>query len=380
MLRFSTLKKFKIPKPYLKSYSTENKPKKVSQSHLDSEIGYKAVISSLKGNLFITTIKFGAYLVSGSAALLAETFHSLLDLTNQGLLYIGIRQGQFGPDQLHPFGYGRSSYFWSLVSAMGIFWIGCVGCIYNGINQIFLEPTIPEFGWSTAIVLGVSFLIDFSVFYGVIKNVNKVKSDKMTIYQYVQKIKDPTVLAVLLEDLGATTGVIIASIGIALAQYTGNPIYDGIASILIGFLLGGIATSMIMMNKTFLIGKSVDEDIIIGIRTLLNDRKSIEEVYDIKSQWISPNSFMVRAEINFDGHHLAQILKDEGYHLDLVDKMTEDQVMQILGNYTEDITRVIEAEVSSIENEIREKYPEAEFIDLEPYSKQKILLKKEIKV
>lgn len=379
---FKTLKKFKhlkkfYSKPLKISNSIEKKP---TQSQLDSEIGYKAVISSLKGNLFITIIKFGAYMMSGSAALLAETFHSLLDLTNQGLLYIGIRHGQFAPDQLHPFGYGRASYFWSLISAMGIFWIGCIGCIYNGVSQIFLDPTLPEIGWITAIVLGTSFIVDFSVFLSVLKNVKNIKGDNISIVQYVKKIKDPTVLAVLLEDLGATTGVIIASIGIALAKITGNPIYDGIASILIGILLGGIATSMIIMNKTYLIGKSVDHEIIQGIRDLLNQRKSIEEVYEIKSQWLSPNSFMLRAEINFDGHYIAGLLKNEGYHLDLVEKMTEDQVFKILGDYTEDITRVIEYEISSIEFEIREKYPEAEFIDLEPYSKSKFLLKKEIKV
>jgi zinc transporter 9 len=336
----------------------------------DSDIGYKAVVSSLKGNLFITVIKCGAYAYSGSAAMLAETFHSMLDLVNQGLLYLGIRQSKSDPDVIHQFGYGKASYFWSLVSAMGIFWIGCIGCIYNGVSQIAFHQTMPEFGWITGIVLFTSFAVDFSVFAGVVKNIQAVKKETDTLLQHVKKIKDPTVLAVLLEDLGATTGVLLAAAGIALTQYTQNPIYDGLSSVLIGVLLGAVAYSMIMMNKRFLIGQAVDPETILEIRKLLLARPSIEEVLEIRSQWVSPHAFMIRAEINFDGFYLASILNQLGYEKQLLGLTDLDQVRKVMGPYSEDLTRLVEKEVREIEKLIRKHYPEASFIDLEPYSKK----------
>lgn len=235
-----------------------------NKTELDTQtISRNAVIKAIVGNTFITAIKFMAYLTSGSAALLAETCHSLIDSLNQGLLYLGIKQSAKTPDQKYQYGYGRARYFYSLVSALGIWWIGSFSVMYNGIQTMihpppptsqmihpppstsavnlsdsttevvhhhhnplvsahelidkeswsyqFLSNFLPEqmvttmmchYGLVTPIVLLISFVIDGGVLTSVIKDLKEQKPDNVGIFTYLRTIQDPMVLAVLLEDIG----------------------------------------------------------------------------------------------------------------------------------------------------------------------------------
>eukprot|EP01080_Neovahlkampfia_damariscottae_P004524 gene4524-7902_t len=325
----------------LKKIENHEKPKSVEKE----SIGHKAVLASLKGNFFILTIKLFAYISSGSAAMLAETFHSLLDLVNQGLLFIGLRQASNSPDAKHQYGYGKASYFWTLVSAMGIFWIGCIGCTYNAIHQIFVDPSEPHFTWITGAVLFTSFVVDFSVFSSVIKGLIKEKPKDVTLWKYLLNIKDPMVLAVLLEDIAATLGVIIASVGIGLALFTGYNVFDGIASLIIGVLLGAVAWTLVMMNKRFLIGQSVDLHIQKGINQIITSRPSVEGIFSVQTQWYGPNQFLYKAEVDFNGIYLSLQLRNLGYEDLLLNQNKKNEIANILGIFSEDIMRVIEAEI-----------------------------------
>jgi solute carrier family 30 (zinc transporter), member 9 len=255
------------------------------------------------------------------------------------------------------------------VSAMGIFWIGCIGCTYNGIHQIFVDPSEPHFNLLTAAVLATSFVVDFSVFWSVIRGLKKEKPKGVSLFQHILNIKDPMVLAVLLEDLAATSGVIIASVGISLAIFTGMNVFDGIASLIIGLLLGGVAWALVTMNKRFLIGQSVDTEIQKGINNIILSRPSVEGLFNVQTQWYGPNQFLYKAEVDFNGIYLSHKLRNIGYENLLLNKDKKIEIANILGMYTEDVMNVIENEIRSIEFEIKQKYPEAGFIEIEPFSK-----------
>ncbi|RHZ06106.1 hypothetical protein DYB37_011991, partial [Aphanomyces astaci] len=218
------------------------------------------VFRAMAGNTLITALKLAAYLKTGSSAMLSEAIHSLVDTGNQGLLILGLRQASFQPDKKHQYGYGRAAYFWSLISALGIFWLGAGATVTHGIQTLVNPPTAEELvlTWEVWTVLGMSFCIDGYVLQRCLGELMQTKPKGVSLYQHITDIKDPFMLAVVLEDSAACTGVLIALAGIGASYVTGNPVWDSAASIGIGFLLGGVAVSLIRMNQRFLLGQSVD--------------------------------------------------------------------------------------------------------------------------
>lgn len=183
-----------LPKRLFHGPQGPNKTKEL----LHKEQGAKAVARALMGNSIITLLKFLAYSFSGSAAMLSEAIHTLIDSFNQALLWLGLRQASKLPDSKHQYGYGRATYFWSLVSAMGMFWIGCIGCGYQGVMHMLYPPAEMEFGILTVLVLGVSFVIDGTVFVSVLKDISSTKPKDVSLYRYIKGITDPMVWAVLM--------------------------------------------------------------------------------------------------------------------------------------------------------------------------------------
>jgi zinc transporter 9 len=257
------------------------------------------VFRAMAGNTAITTLKILAWLKTGSSAMLSEAIHSLVDTGNQAILILGLRQASGAPDKKHQYGYGRAAYFWSLISALGMFWMGSGVTIFHGIQTI-IEP-LPELtlSWEVWCVLAASFSIDGWVLKRSVQELLTTKPKNMSFYQHVKRTKDPFMMAVLLEDMSACTGVIMAGCGIGATHLTGNPLWDSLASISIGVLLGGVAVSLIRLNQKFLLGQSVEPEIEKGIRELLLARPSIDNVYAVQSQWVGPSTFSykVRAQL-----------------------------------------------------------------------------------
>ncbi|CAI5713236.1 unnamed protein product [Peronospora farinosa] len=192
----------------------------------------------------------------------------------------------------------------------------------------------------------------------------------MSLCQHVKRTKDPFMMAVLLEDLSACVGVIIAGCGIGASHITGNTLRDSLASVSIGVLLGGVAVSLIRLNQKYLLGQSVEPKIENGIRELLLARPSIDNVYAVQSQWVGPSTFSFKAKVDFDGTYLAARLLRMYKPVFLETKDLENDLSLILSWYAEDVTRLVEKEVQEVEEVIRSIYPEAAFIELEPDSKE----------
>ena len=336
----------------------------------------KTLQYALVGNLLITMSKLLAYMHSGSSAMFNEAVHSAVDCGNQGLLMIGLRDVGREKDERHPYGYGKSLYFWSLVSALGTFWLGAGVSLSHSITSL-LHPSLDEITWHVWAVLGFSLLADGAVLRNVIVNINEHRDKSVSFIQHVKKIRDPATIAVLLEDSAACAGVAIASVGIALSHATYDPYYDSVASVAISLLLAGMGVSLARLNQRYLLGQSVDDDILRGIRELLLSRDSIDNVLSVQTQWVGPYSFSYKAEVDIDCTYLAAKLMDR-YELEFMKAHSEGKMGNdcrlLLSWYAEDVMRMVEREVKDIEVEIRSHYPQAAYIELEPDSKESDLL------
>ncbi|UIZ29746.1 hypothetical protein KXD40_002890 [Peronospora effusa] len=321
-------------------------PGKVSRS-----TSQDVVFRAMAGNTAITVLKVLAWLKTGSNAMLSEAIHSLVDTGNQAILILGLKQASGVPDKKHQYGYGRAAYFWSLISALGIFWLGSGVTVVHGIQSILEPPKELTLSWEIWCVLAASFSIDGWVLKRSVQELLATKPKNMSFYQHVKRTKDPFMMAVLLEDLSACVGVIIAGCGIGASHITGNTLWDSLASVSIGVLLGGVAVSLIRLNQKYLLGQSVEPEIENGIRELLLARPSIDNVYAVQSQWVGPSTFSFKPVF-------------------LETKDLENDLSLILSWYAEDVTRLVEKEVQEVEEVIRSIYPEAAFIELEPDSKE----------
>lgn len=219
-------------------------------------------------------------------------------------------------------------------------------------------------------VLCMSFLVDGYVLYKTVSEIESERPKDMSFLQYASQIRDPATLAVLLEDGAACLGIIIAIAGISASHATGNPVFDGMAGVGISALLGGIGLALVRMNHRFLIGQGVNRSMIDDIERIITARRSIDHVSNIQSQWTGPETFSFKAEVDFDGTYLAAHLMPRYKSEFEKAKGTLDQELDVLLSwYAEDVIRAVEREIRHIESMIRQEYPGAEYIELEPMSK-----------
>ncbi|CAM9889355.1 unnamed protein product, partial [Ascophyllum nodosum] len=360
----------------------EETRRSIGESDKKAKKSMKMVKLALAGNLVITLAKFLAYLHSGSSAMSSEAMHSLVDSANQLLLVVGLRTAAHAPDKQHQYGYGKSVYFWCLVSALGTFWLGAGVSMRHSIEEL-INPTIAleKVGYEVWSVLGVSLLIDGYVLVQALQGMYASKPEGTSFIKHLRKTRDPTTLAVLLEDSAACLGVVIAIVGMGFSQAYQNPVFDSMAGVSIAGLLGMMGIALTEMNRRFLIGQSVDSETTEGIKAILMSRGSIEQLHQVQSQWVGPNNFAFKAEVDFDGTYLAAKLKlntrraaryGEEFK-QLLQRGPNDEIKYkdhdtLLSFYTEDVMRLAEREVREAETEIRKKYPEAAYIELEPDS------------
>lgn len=349
-------------------FSTKNE-RTAEEQHAESK---RIVHMALLGNVVITSAKMACWISTGSSAMLSEAIHSLVDCGNQVFLLVGLRGADSKPDKNHQYGYGKSVYFWSLVSALGTFWCGAGISGWNSIGEL-INPGVNShaMGWEMWSVLSLSLAIDGWVLRETVTSLMKSKPDGMSFLQHVRNIRNPTTAAVLMEDGAAVLGVIIAVIGTSATHLTHSPIPDGIAGLSIAGLLGFMGVYLSNLNMKYLLGHAVDPEITQGIKKILLARPAIDEVLSEQSQWVGPNSFTYKAEVDFDGTYLAAKLMNRYQHeFESSKKLTKTEIRLLLAWYAEDVMRTVEKEVQEVENQIRLEYPEAVYIELEPDSKK----------
>ncbi|MEJ2115509.1 MAG: cation diffusion facilitator family transporter [Gammaproteobacteria bacterium] len=266
----------------------------------------KVIFAALIGNAVIAVTKFVASAITSSSAMFSEGIHSLVDTGNQILLLFGLRQAKKPADKRYPFGHGKEVYFWSFVVAILIFAVGSGLSIVKGIEHIKhpLEITTPLINY---IVLGFAILIEGVVFYVALKEFNKIK-DNLGYLEAIRRGKDPGMFVVLLEDAAALLGLMVAMVGIAISQLTGNYVFDGVASVGIGIILAFIAALLAYETKGLLIGESASDEVVQGIREMVSDFIVVERVNEVLTMHMGPEYILVNLSVEFnDAIHTEQM-------------------------------------------------------------------------
>jgi len=266
----------------------------------------KVIYAALVGNGLIAITKFFAAFTTGSSAMMSEGVHSLVDTGNQVLLLYGLKASAKPADDDFPFGHGKEIYFWSFVVAILIFAVGAGISLYEGIHHVLHPSTITD-PTINYIVLGLAMVFEGGALYVAYKEFNKARGKRGTL-DAVRNGKDPTLFVVLFEDSAAMLGLVFAFVGIWLAQVTGNAVWDGVASILIGCILGGTAFWLAYETKGLLIGERADKKTVEGIREILKKQNGIEKTNEVLTLHMGPEFVLANISLEFtDGQKTGEI-------------------------------------------------------------------------
>jgi cation diffusion facilitator family transporter len=279
------------------------------ESGLSSSSSKKVIFAALAGNSAIAVTKFVAASITGSAAMLSEGIHSLVDTGNQALLLFGLKRAARPADEDFPFGHGKEIYFWSFVVAILIFAVGAGVSIYEGARHL-VHPQHVENPMINYLVLGFAVIFEGLAWLFALREFRRIKG-KLGYLQAVHEGKDPSVFVVLFEDSAALLGLLVAFVGIFLAQVTGEPRFDAAASLMIGLILGGTAIWLAYETKSLLIGESAAPEVVRGIRILAGKREVVEHVNEVLTLHMGPEYVLVNMSIDFRDDCSAEEMEKE---------------------------------------------------------------------
>jgi cation diffusion facilitator family transporter len=287
----------------------------------------RVIIAALIGNSLISITKFIAASVTGSSAMMSEGIHSLVDTGNQLLLLYGMKRAAKPPDDEFPFGYGKEIYFWSFIVAILIFALGGGISIYEGIRHIQHPEPISN-PLVNYVVLGLALVFEGAAWYFAFREFSRVKG-RWGYLEAIQRSKDPSIFVVLFEDSAAMLGLIVAGIGIYLAQSTGILIFDGIASVIIGLILVSTAIWLAYETKGLLIGESANQPVIRGIRRALQAESNIRHINEILTMHMGPDFILANISVDFADNISAQQVEDDIAAIDRSIKQAFPQIKRV---------------------------------------------------
>ena len=267
------------------------------------------IIAALIGNMLISVTKFVAATITGSAAMMSEGIHSLVDTGNQILLLYGLKRAALPADEDFPFGYGKEIYFWSFIVAIMIFALGGGISIYQGFHHLQHPEPISN-AMVNYIVLGLAMLFEGAAWYFAFREFSRVKG-RWGYLEAIQRAKDPSIFVVLFEDSAAMLGLLVAFVGVLLSETTGILIFDGIASIIIGLILIGTSAWLAYETKGLLIGESANQSVKRGIRDSLRGRAHIDHVNEILTMHMGPDFILANISVDFDNAISAQQVESD---------------------------------------------------------------------
>jgi len=279
------------------------------------------VLAALVANGAIAVLKFVGFLLTGSAAMLSETYHSISDTGNQVFLLIGIRYSGRSADRQHPFGYGKAQFFYSFLVSVFLFGIAGWESAKHGFNQLtagghggghsgsvdflFIQYTPPAWLdplWVNYTVLVGAFVFETYALYKARAEMQRQmdRNDWSSYREAFRKTSDVTTLTALTEDTIALVGIVIALVGLVLEQATGNAFFDRVSALLIGIMLMGFALALAWQNKRLLLGESLPRDEERALRSLVTDSEGVREIVDFRTVYFGPGEVVLSADVSFD--------------------------------------------------------------------------------
>jgi cation diffusion facilitator family transporter len=257
-----------------------------------------AVITALVANVAVALAKLGAFAVTRSSAMLAESLHSFADSVNEVLLLIGSRRASRPADRRHPFGHARYRYLYAYVVSLTVFWIGGVLAVIEGVSHLASREAVLDPRLAFA-VLGLAAVLDGWSLRTTIRTGRPAKGS-LSWRQLVRVTKAPEIIVIFLEDLGALIGIGIAFVGVALATLTGDGTWDALASIAIGVLLMAIGTFVNRETASLLLGEAATTEVVALIRDAIANTAGIDRVVDLRTIHVGPDNLVVAAGIVVD--------------------------------------------------------------------------------
>ncbi len=274
----------------------------------------RTVLAAMAANAGIAMAKFVGWGVTGASSMLAEGVHSLADSGNQALLLWGSASAAKAPTTSHPFGYGRERYFWAFVVSLIIFALGSMFALYEGVHQLQHPTEIVSPIWAISI-LSLGLLLEGWSFRTAVVTARLIKG-RQSWPKFLLRTKNPELPVVLLEDLGALLGLLVALVGVSVASITGDTRYDAAASIFIGLLLGAIAVLLATEMKSLLIGEAAEDEDEAAIGEAMRSHDSVRRLISLRTQHIGPDDILVCAKIEFDPQQTLAVVTD---HIDSVE-------------------------------------------------------------
>lgn len=267
------------------------------------------VLLALGANLAVGVLKLIAGLITGSGALLSEAAHSAGDSTTEVLLLVAQRRSVRPADRIHPFGYGKERYFWSLLAAGAIFVSGAAFSVYQGLHTILGPPEESTDAWVNYLVLALAACLEGTSFAQAIRQVrSRARRRRSSMAVAFTETDDPTVNSVAMEDSAALIGLVVAALGVGLHQLTGNSVYDGIASLIIGCLLLIVAFILARTCGDLLIGKQADSGLLQRIEKFLEDEDEIVDIVDLLSMLTGTGRVLLCVRADFvDEFSVAEV-------------------------------------------------------------------------
>jgi cation diffusion facilitator family transporter len=249
----------------------------------------------LAANAGIATAKFVGYLITGSSSMLAESVHSVADTSNQALLLLGQSAAARRADALHPFGHGRSRYFWSFVVALVLFVLGSVVALYEGYHKISHPTPLTSPAVAIALLMAAIGLESFS-FHRARAESRPLKGAE-SWWRFIHTTRNSELPVILLEDTAALVGLAFALAGVGLTTLTDDPVWDGIGTVAIGALLGVVAIILMIEMHSLLIGEGATPAENRAIRDALGSTEHVERLIHLRTQYLGPDEMLVAAKI-----------------------------------------------------------------------------------
>jgi cation diffusion facilitator family transporter len=263
-----------------------------------------SIYSALLGNVAVAAVKFGAFALSGSSAMLTEAIHSVVDTVNQLLLLYGMHRGSKPPDEDHPFGHGMEVYFWTFVVSLLIFALGGAVAIYQGVLK-FMRPTpIDHAGFSIAVIV-LSAVFEIASLMFSMRAAAKTRSaiarrlPKLSLLRTIHISKDPGVFEVFAEGGASIIGLAFAAAGVVAAAWLHAPWADGLASIAIGLLLAVVAFVLGSETRSLLTGEAAAKPVVDEVRSILKADARVREVTEVQSMHLGPQEILVAVSLDF---------------------------------------------------------------------------------
>jgi len=262
---------------------------------MSTEGSNRAIVAALAANLGIAVTKFGAYLLTQSSSMLAESIHSLADSGNQVLLLIGGRQANRPATEDHPFGFGRSRYLYAFIVSVVLFTVGGLFALYEAYHKWHDPHGIDAWQWVPIVVLVAAIAMESFSFRTAIVEANHVRGGKAW-WRFIRETKSPELPVVLLEDSAALIGLVFALFGVVMTLITGDGHWDAVGTAMIGILLVAVAALLALETSSLLLGEGVAEEDLAAIKDALVG-PGVDGVIHIRTMYVGPEELMVAAKI-----------------------------------------------------------------------------------